>query len=192
MRANKMEDLLKSGIGAIIGFVLAQVVNLVKIYLDYTRRPILTIVENENSVLLSHSEQDQSGVYVPHTYHGLGVRNDGRTPVKNLKCYILKIEIKKQNRDELALAFDSSTQIPSFEASYRTKSSAKDLILIPGAKHDFLFGIYRQEMESVLYPAIGYVPDYYENVCDSADYYVVTVVAMADNAEYVERKIIVK
>ena len=83
--------LLIAGTGAIIAFVLTQGVNIKWIY-----RPKLTIVPVGNdSVFLSQTEPlTPAGEEGTTIYYGFRVRNSGKSIATNVRCQLVKVEVR--------------------------------------------------------------------------------------------------
>lgn len=186
-----MNDFLKAALGAIVGFSLAQIVNLARLAYDHWRRPKLALEANEGALILSHSEQTESYEYRRVDHFGFSVRNIGRMPALELRCYLLKIEISEKDSDFKDI-FNNSTTLRIFESSYKIYKGPTDQTLLSGASVQFYLARRYEDGDNVIYPAIDFSPDYFEEICQSANRYRFTIAAFAKNSEPVSKIIVIE
>jgi hypothetical protein len=174
-------DLLKSGLGAIIGFALAQFVNFAKLGWDWWRRPKLKIEHSETNCLLSHSTVLSSGQWVEEKYYGFDVRNTGKRVATGVQFQIVKIEHEIEGAwEEIA---NTALGLSTYHgASART--SEQRMTIVPRTAVTVGLATWRQDHDTVRPLADG-IPDYYEEACAGSKAYRFTVVAFEDNGYYV-------
>ena len=84
VHGGELSSYLESGIGAVIGFVLAQLVNAVKLYWEWRNRPKLIIESDSDSSVLEIGEH--------YSHYGCSVRNVGRTIATGARVQLVRIE----------------------------------------------------------------------------------------------------
>src|SRR3981081_2399602 len=97
-------DLLKSGLGAVIGFLLAQIVNLAAVGRDWFTRPRLRIdpPDSKNWLILMHSAEVGNGELYKEQIYAFYVRNVGRRIATGVRFQLLKIEYREQNQPQFS------------------------------------------------------------------------------------------
>jgi hypothetical protein len=88
----KWPDLVQPGLGAIVGFALAQFLNFAKLCWDRLNRPRFRFETTDNCRILSHSVQLGGNDYAREETFGFTVRNVGRTTATGVRFQILSIE----------------------------------------------------------------------------------------------------
>jgi hypothetical protein len=180
-------DFLKSGLGAVIGFALAQFVNLVKVARDWLMRPRLRIEPVSGGSngwrILMHSAQVNRGEFLEEETYGFYVHNIGRTIATGVRFQLIKIEYRGSEWPEFAEASNQTSDLAVYNGSGANKRGAESATLVPGAKTLVHLGSWREDYD-VVFPAIHSIPDYYEESCSSADEFRFTVVAYDDHAHF--------
>tara|TARA_Y100001947_G_C10292649_1_gene283581 strand:- start:702 stop:989 length:288 start_codon:yes stop_codon:yes gene_type:complete len=91
-------DLAKSGFGAVLGFFLAQLVNLARVYRDERRKPKLAIEPDETpSLVLSHTKEISPWEPYREKVYGVVVRNTGRSIATGVHFQVIKIECRDRD-----------------------------------------------------------------------------------------------
>lgn len=184
-------DLIKSGIGAVLGFTLAQIVNIAKVAHDWFTRPRLVIEPiNSEYRILSHSTQVNNGEWYEEEIYGFYVRNRGRRIATGVRFHLLKVEYKKSSNPELALASDSSFELATYTQSDSLRG-ATQTILVPGAAALVNLAWWREDFDAAL-PSVREIPDYYHETCEGHDVFRFTVVAFDDSARFVTKALTVQ
>lgn len=179
-------DLIRSGIGAILGFLLAQLVNLSKIIWDSWNRPKLAIEPvGDNCLLLSHSTEASSGERIKENIFGFEVRNIGRRIATGVRAQLIKIEYRNRDWPKFADISTHAYDLALYLGAGR-KSQDTRAVLIPGASVTIELAGWREDYDAV-FPAVSGLPDYYEEICAGATEYRFTVVAFDDTARFVRK-----
>lgn len=178
-------DFMKSGLGAVIGFVLAQLVNLAGIIWKWCRRPRLRIEPlsgNGNWLILMHYPDQGNDEPLNEKMYGFYVRNVGRTIATCVRFQIIRVECRKGK----CLGFSECSHQAQDLAIYTNstgKRGAEMVTLVPGARVLVHLGSWREDY-GVVFPGSISVPDYYEEICTGASEYRFTVVAFDDRAHF--------
>jgi hypothetical protein len=182
-------DLFKSGAGAVIGFALAQVVNIAKVSVEWVRRPKLKIeTVGENHILLAHlAETEQEPM--EEIVYGFYVHNVGRRIATNTRFQIIKIEIRGKNDSSFSVVCNAALDLSTYINPYRKGS--KEATVVPGATVQIELAGYRENYE-VIFPATDSIPEYYEEACSGSFEYRFEVVAFAENASFVKKQVTVR
>lgn len=171
-------------IGAVIGFVLAQLVSGAKIARDWWSRPRLRIETLSSShQVLAHSTQISQIGYVEERKFAFIVRNAGRSVAEAVQFQVLKIEIKERGAPDFADVFDGSLPLHLYRNADRDDGSLTATI-VPRAGPIVSLASWREDY-GVIFPETDCLPDYYEEICASAKEYRFSVVAFGKNAKYV-------
>jgi hypothetical protein len=181
-------DLIKSGLGAIIGFALAQFVNVVKLGWDWWRKPKLKIEHSETNCLLSHTTALSSGEMAGEKYYGFEVRNTGWRVATGVQFQIVKIE--NEIEGGWAEMADTALVLSTYHGA-DAKTAETKATIIPGASVAVGLATWRQDHDTVIPLAYG-IPDYYEEFCEGSKAYRFTVVAFEDNGYYVKAVLTVR
>jgi hypothetical protein len=179
-----MEDLLKSGLGAVIGFALAQLVNLIKLGYQAVTRPKLRIEHvGDTHQVVNHSAQaDPHGELLSEVYYGFYVRNAGRRIASHVRFQILKIETRGKDATGFREVSSTALDLSTYTGSEGT-SGSREVTLLPGARALIELAWWREDNEAV-FPAIGKRLEYYEEACQHAREYRFTVAAFDDDLNY--------
>jgi hypothetical protein len=183
-------DLIKSGIGAFIGFFLAQLVNLARLIWEWWNRPRLAIYEiGDNNILLSHTVEAANHEYYKEKRYGFYVRNAGRRAATGIRFQIIKIEYRGKEWPEFAVSSEHAYELALYGGQH-VRSRDTETVLVPGATAVIDLAGWREDYD-VIFPSVTGLPDYYEEICSGADEYRFTVVAFDDKARYVQKVITV-
>jgi hypothetical protein len=200
-------DLLQSGIGAVIGFALAQAVNLAKLGRDWLVAPRLEIDGGDNDyVVLDHSdylEPGHSAELVKEKLYGFYVRNTGRRIATGVRFQLLKIECREIGTDEfrtvaehgfeLVLYLPAHHRIPAHHRDFKLRPpSVAQTSLVPKATALVDLATWRANWPDIVKPSVSAMPEYYEPICSSSDAYRFTVVAFDDGGRYAQKVVTIK
>ena len=173
----KLHSYVESGIGAIVGFVLAQLFNFAKLAWVWWNRPKLVIEAfGENSVL-------ETGEC--RTHYGCSVRNTGRRIATGVRVQLVRIEGRRTGHEYRCL-LDHAYNLSPFRGG-TVKSTFAPLVLTPGvaieiglaSKKDFDDGGVNDD---IIFPSISGVPELFEEIAFDLDEYRYTLVAFDDKA----------
>jgi hypothetical protein len=179
-------NLLQSGIGAFIGFLLGQAVNLVRFAWDRYKRPRLVIEELDGgSRILSHSTPiGDSHELVEERMYGFLVRNAGRSMAAGVRFQLLKIEYRERDGEFITVADHAFTL--SVYAGADGSDGGTETSLVPNAAALVHLGIWRQDIDALV-PAVTGLPDYYVETCAAGVEYRFGVVAFDPQGRYAEK-----
>jgi hypothetical protein len=175
-------DFLKSGLGAVIGFLLAQLLNVANLVWDWWRKPKLEIESIDWCLFLSHATPLSSGELVEEKYFGFHVRNVGKRVATGVQFQIIKIE--NEFEGGWAEMADTALELKTYHGADATTSDPKATI-VPGAAIAVGLATWRQDHDTVRPLAHG-IPDYYEETCENSKAYRYTVVAFEENGCYTQ------
>ena len=144
-----LDGFVESGIGAMIGFVLAQLVNVAKIFWDRYNRPKLVIESREANWILEPTER--------HTVYGFSLRNKGRTIATGVRVQLVKIVARHDGNKQYLLSENAYDLLPYHQG--KRESVSVPLTLFPGSsveiylasRNDSDNGAY----EDVIYPSVS-------------------------------------
>jgi hypothetical protein len=182
---NTTPDLLRSGLGAIIGFALAQTVNIAKVAGEWLVRPRLRIeaIDKDSWRILTHHAEAANGETYEEETYGFYVRNAGRRIATGVRFQLMKIEYRGKNFPHFV---DRSLQTHDLSVynQFGDGRGASAITLVPNARAIVHLGTWRED-SSVIFPAVASIPDYYEESCQGADEFRFTVVAFDDKARFI-------
>lgn len=176
VRADVSEGYVEAGIGAVVGFVLAQLINAAKLLREWYTRPKLVIESRHEHSVLEISER--------HTFYGFSIRNTGRSIATGVRVQVIKIVAQHDGSKNLVLSENAYDLSPYRRGKGETLSAP--MTLVPGAaieinlasRNDFDDGMY----EDVIYPSVSEVPHLFEEIATGATGYSYTVVVFDDKA----------
>lgn len=179
-------DLIKSGIGAILGFVLAQFVNFARIIYEWWNQPKLMIEPvGKNCVLLAHGAEAGNGQIYDEEIFGFYIRNIGRRIATGVRVQLIKIEYRERDWPDFAGISEHAYDLALYKGA-APRSEATETVLVPGASVVIELAGWREDQFAIL-PAVSGLPDYYEEICATATEYRFTVVAFDDRARFVQK-----
>ena len=92
------DDYVKGAVGSVIGFALAQAVNLAKVGREWWRRPKLHIeFYNTDAQTLRH-HVDAGHDIVEEIVYGFTIRNSGRSMAEGVEVYLIEYKIERGGR----------------------------------------------------------------------------------------------
>lgn len=181
---------LKSFLGAIVGFLLAQLVNFAKLAYNWWRRPRLVIEQvNDGNRILSHSTQVNRGEWADEVYYGFRVRNAGKRIALGVRCQLLKMEVRQTEEAPFRTVLDTATELYTYSGAGQRHGSP-EATMVPGSSVDFELASWREDTGAVV-PSSDKLPDYLVESCGDAVEYRFTVVAFA-GPEYGQKVLTVK
>lgn len=183
------ELLTSSAAGAVIGFLLAQVADLVRRLFAWWARPVLEFRLVENHVLLSHTAESEHG-YLQEVLFGFGVHNRGKSVATGVRCQILKISHRRDDESEFEEFPNSALNLCSFSGAGSVTGS--DVVtVVPDATVVIGLAYWRQDID-VIRPLAANVFDYYDEITESSHVYRFEVVAFDDTGRYVTQRLSVE
>lgn len=177
-------ELIQSGVGAVVGFLLAQLVNVAALMWEWSRRPRLVIeLPQGNARILSHSAEVRRGEYLREEIYGFSVRNEGLRVAIGVRFQLIKVEHRRSGQDEFREISDQAYELNLYNGA-GSSSGAGSVMLVPGAAALVKLASWREDYEPI-FPAVIGLPDYYEESTSGSDEFRFTVVAFDGNGSYV-------
>jgi hypothetical protein len=156
-------DFIGSGIGAVLGFVLAQVINVARLVWTSWTRPRLAIeLPHDNCEILSHGAEVGRGEIYDEKIFGFYVRNVGRRIATGVRFQLVKIEYREKEWPEFADISDQAYVLSLYKGAGR-KSEDIETVLVPGAAALVELAGWRED-HGAIFPAVSGLPDYYEDL----------------------------
>ncbi len=184
-------DFLKSGIGAVVGFLLGQVVNVAKLIAESINRPRLRIEPADSDCkILSHWAEIDQGQYVPEEAFGFHVRNGGRSLAQDVQFQLVKIEKRDPDESGFSVLSDHTYELATYTDATGRRGATKVTIL-PKAAVLVSLAWWRIDRDG-LFPAIERLPDYYEESYSYGAEYRFTVAAFGSNARHVSKVLTIR
>jgi hypothetical protein len=175
-------DFWKPAFGAVVGFVLAQSLNIGKIAWDEWRRPKLRIVRTKNDTLLW---QNSNGV--GEAWFGFKVRNIGRRVATSVRCQIVKIEFLDKGADQFGIYSTAALDLFGYTGQHK-EPNVKEATIVPATEIDILLAYYDSAQDE-LAPKVDRLLDYFDEQTIEAVQYRFTVVAFDSSNRYVREVI---
>lgn len=173
-------DILRSGAGALLGFLLAQLVNVAALAYDRFTRARLRI-DTSTLQILSHSSEAGNGELYREELYGFAVRNTGRRVATGVEFQLLKIETRRRKDSEFRTVADNTFELAVYNTA-SAKRGATKVTLVPGSAVLVHLATWREDYWAVM-PAVNGIPDYYEETCSDAEEYRFTLAAFGDKGE---------
>lgn len=178
-------DFIKSGIGAVIGFSLAQLVSAAKLFWDWWNQPKFEIKSRSAIwLLLSHTTETQGYECYDEDIYGFQLRNTGRGIATGVRIQLIKIEYYDEQRSKYIEVSEHAHDLSLYTSAGRQPDNT-EIVLVPGANVDVQLASWREDYD-VIFPSVSALPDYYEEICYSAPDYRFTVVAFDDKGHFVQ------
>ena len=175
------EDFVGPATGAIVGFFLAQFVNIGKIFINWRHRPKLIIECCQENWILEPTERD--------TIYGLSVRNKGRRIATGVRVQLVKI-VAKHDGDVCRLLSENAYDL----LPYRQGSGEPvpiPLTLIPGSSVEIIMASRKDSdsgaYEDVIFPTVSNLPHLFEDLATGAIEYTYTVVVFDDKGNFSQK-----
>lgn len=173
-------DLLKSGLGALIGFALAQLVNLAALVWKRWRRPKLKIKQIKNALLLSHTTQLSPTEDADELYFGFVVQNVGRTVSTGVRFQIIGIKFGHKNGDFLDYLGEMALDLSVYRGAHGTETGASEITLVPNAAARIALAWWRED-QTALRPCVDNSFDYYDEMADNVTEFEFDIAAFDDS-----------
>lgn len=184
-------DLLKSGMGAIIGFALAQIVNFSQIGWRWWRRPVLKIESIRGDYLLmEHITEVAPGEYAEAKEFGFVVRNTGRGIATGVQFHLTRIETRSRNATEFHLASEHTYTLQIDQSGTFAEDRTR-VTLVPGTSVIVKLATWREAWDCI-YPSITPRPEYYQDALTRVAECKFVVVVFDDTGSYDTQEILVK
>ena len=173
--------LIQPAIGAIIGFSLAQLVNLAGIGWNWWRRPKLFLGD------VVEIPSDDPTDACSYTF---SVKNTGRSIATSVQFQLIKIEFQQNEKCGFQCISEHVYNLPVYNS--QTNQKYTEAVLIPEATVDVHLASrpdYKERGMDIIYPASPGLPDFYDTVCEGAAKYRFTVVTFDDDdkARYAQK-----
>ncbi len=181
-------DFISSGIGAVLGFTLAQLVGLARLCWEGWTKPKLGIEQvGDNSVVLSHGAEVRQGEFYDEDVFGFYVRNSGRRIAAGVRFQLIQIKIRDEDWSEFKTITEQAYDLTLYHGADRM-SEDRETVLVPGAAALVKLAGWREDYDAI-FPAVNGLPDYYEEICSRAIEYQFVVVAFDNKARF-DRKVL--
>ncbi len=188
----ELGDLLKSALGAVIGFTLAQIVSVGSFLRTWYLRALLEIdVGTNNATLLSHGMSSEHGEMYTEEIYGFRVRNVGRQIALNVRFQLLSFDYRDGSDDDFSPISNDTYEL-AVDPGDRCKPPSGSQTLVPKASTTVRLATWTDGQYDLLVPAIGRLPPYFEECCEASYEGRFLVAAFADNAECVTAEITIR
>lgn len=174
-----IEKLFDPVMGAIVGFLLAQVVQVAVIAWNYFKRPKLVIGD---VVEVSTDDPTDACSYT------FCVQNKGLSIATSVKFQLIKIEFLHTEKCGFKCISEHVYNLPIYNSQSQQKYA--EAVLIPNATIHINLAFqpdYNEQGQDIITPASQGLPDFYDTVCEGAEKYRFTVVAFDDKAHYAQK-----
>ena len=177
-----LEGYVESGIGAIVGFALAQLFNGAKMIREWYTRPKLVIESCHENAVLETTEH--------HTIYGFSVRNSGRGIATGVRVQLLTIVARHEGKKHYRLSENAYDLSPYRRG--KSESLSVPLTLVPGAAIEIMLASrndFKDDAicDDVIYPSVSEIPHLFEEIATGADEYRYTIVAFDDKAHSTQK-----
>lgn len=178
-----VDVILQTGLGAILGVVLAEVVNFTRLAWNWWNRPILLIEPpNDRCLLLAHGSEVSTGQFYDEQIYGFSVRNAGRRIATGVRFQLTRIEFRDIDSPDFVEFSGNAYDLALYKGAYRP-SSDYETVLVPNAAVVVALAKWREDHDPV-FPSVNGLPAYYEEICTYAEEYRLTVVAFDEKAHF--------
>ena len=174
-------DLLKSGLGAIVGFLLAQFVDVANLIWKRVKRSKLKIELMASNVIMAHTimfsptEEGREEVYA------FVVRNVGKKIATGVRFQILNIQFRDKHLSEFADLSDVALTLKTY--SDEQKQGREVITLVPKAAANIALARWRQDL-GVVRPSAPTLFEYYDEMCANAVEYRFEVAVFDDSGDF--------
>lgn len=176
-------DLARAAIGAVIGFVLAQLVNVAVIVWKWCRRPRLVIeLANGSGRILSHVDEVQRGEYLRKIVYGFYVRNKGPQIATGVRFQLTKIEHRTDEKGDFSEISDQAYDLALYNGGGSRKGDSR-VVLVPGAAALVNLAGWREDYDQII-PSVTGLPDYFAEGTAVSNEFRLTVVAFDEDRNY--------
>lgn len=179
-------DFTKSALGAVVGFALAQLVNLASVIRAWWRRPLLGIEPMD--YILSHNTMIDGGVFQDEVIYGFNVRNDGKTVATGVQFQILHIRHRGPNDAEWHSLKDMALPLRTYAGD--DLKGRDSITLVPAAAATIELARWMEGHNSVTPSAPGLF-EYYDESVSGSNEFQFEVVAFADGGYFKTSTVVV-
>jgi len=182
-------EMLNSGLGAIVGFTLAQIFNFSVLFSKWIKRPKLKLeMPDDDFRILSHVTQTENGEHLREEVFAISLANYGASVSTNVRVQLTKIEIRDKDSPHLSTVSEDAFGLATYSSFGRNSQSAL-ITLAPGTKAQIRLGGWREDYDAFFPSITGQLPEYYEDACRDAVEYRLTIVAIDDQSRFVIRSV---
>lgn len=175
-------DLLKAGLGAVIGFGLAQAASLAKLLWRVLTSPQLTIKERgAAAAFLIHEAEISQGESAREEVYGFTVRNTGRAVATDVRFQLLRLDVRHRNAKGPNTLIADTLDLSRYGGGSDDKPSA--LTLVPHAEVQVEVGRWREDWDC-LRPSAPGAGEYYEESASGASEYMLKVATFDGKGHY--------
>jgi hypothetical protein len=180
-------DLIKSGIGAVIGFFLAQLINLAKLIWEWWHKSKLAIEVLDRSLILSHTTQLSSGESAREENYAFNVRNVGGRIATSVRFQLLNIQFRQKGESDFANLSDIALNLSTYTGA-NFEHGSEEISLVPKSAATIALASWREDHDTVR-PCAKEIFDYYDEMCQDAYEYKFEVVAFDASGDFVMKTI---
>jgi hypothetical protein len=181
-------DLLKSGLGAIVGFLLAQFVDVAGLIWKRVRRSKLKIELMANNVIMAHTTMFSATDEGREEVYAFVVRNVGKKIATGVRFQILNIQFRDKHLLEFADLSDVALSLKTY--SDDKKKGREIITLVPKAAANIALARWRQDL-NVVRPSAPSVFEYHDEMCANAVEYRFEVAVFDDSGDFATKQVTV-
>jgi hypothetical protein len=173
-------DFITPALGAIVGFALAQFVNIARLIWTASRSAKLKIDDlGTDCMLFSHTLKDGSVELI----YAFGVENVGKRSAAGVRFQLLKTELQtRKGSGDFDPPSHSALDL-SLSHSEEGGEKTKQVTLVPGARAFVRLAVWR-EASGIITPSSAAPFDYYQKVAEYAYEYRFTVAAFDETGRF--------
>jgi len=179
-------DLWKPGLGAIIGFLLAQFVDVAVLIWGRWRRSKLTIELMASNVIMAHTVMFSPTEEGREEVYAFVVRNVGKKIATGVRFQILNIRLRNRGLSEFANLSDVALSLKTY--SDDEKRGRETITLVPKAAANIALARWRQDL-GVVRPCAPSVFEYYDEMCANAVEYRFEVTVFDDSGDFATKHV---
>ena len=187
-----VDSLIKSGTGAIIGYILAQFTNVAYLCWKRYKKPKFRIekINGTYKVFDGYEEEEHwnDPEALQHTFYAFRLRNTGKSVARNVRAQIVKLEVKQTGRKHFGEVSQGVGDLYEFTGP---KSAVENstFTLAPKASVDIHFAGTREDLEPTIFPAAIRTKEHYELI-EYGAIYKFAIVVFDDDGNYTPTTII--
>jgi hypothetical protein len=174
-------DFIKGGVGAVIGFLLAQFVAFGTLIWNWFRKSKLAIEKLDRNMIMSHTIQISREDYGQEEVYGFTVRNKGKKIATGVRFQILGIQFREKHLVDFSILSDLALNLKTYAAN--PDHGQEIITLVPKAAATVALALLQAE-DGVVYPSAKGVMEYYEEMCADAFEYRFEIAVFDDSGDF--------